>query len=313
MRVALVCNNQLPVFRYGGTERVVEWMGRELIQQGHQVTLIAPAGSAMDGATIVFANSREACLHELNQRKQQIDVVHFHGWYGDFDAIPNVSTLHGNMQAGEKLAKNLICISADHARRHGRQTFVYNGLPLDSYQLKQEKSNHYLYLSKVRRRNKGCDEAMRLACQFDLDLHIAGGSRLDLIKLGWFWRSWQRRFKVFGEVGGVQKQTLLQEAKAMLFPIRWNEPFGLAVVESMLCGTPVLATPMGSMTEIVQTASDGGALFSNDEEFERALAHVNTIKPADCRAYAESRFSIGHSVRAYVTQYERVLSGETLL
>ncbi|WP_273430140.1 glycosyltransferase [Chitinibacter tainanensis] len=312
LRVALVIDQRVPVLKYGGTERMVTWIAQQLLVAGHQLILVAPQGSALAGALHWQANTEAEARQILQARQCEFDIVHLHGWHAAGLGLPALSTLHGNLQAGEAFPiPNWVCISADHAQRHGRSTYVHNGLPIDEYPFASAPSRQALFFSKVKRKSKGAARALALARKYNWQLDVAGGSRFDLIKAGGLFDSFSHQIHFHGEVGGLQKLALLQQAQFMLFPIEWEEPFGLAVVESMLCGTPVLATPRGSMPELVRP-SVTGQLCQSDADFALAAESVQNIDRLQCREYAAEHFSIARCVERYLALYQRVLQGEVL-
>ncbi|TIT28371.1 MAG: glycosyltransferase family 4 protein, partial [Mesorhizobium sp.] len=107
-----------------------------------------------------------------------------------------------------------------------------------------------------------------------------------------------------------EKLRLLGEAKAFLNPIAWEEPFGMAPVEAMLCGTPVLTTSRGALPEIVD--ADTGRLFDTDAEFAQAFANIAALSPQRCRESAADRFPMSRTAKGYVDLYTRILDGESL-
>jgi glycosyltransferase involved in cell wall biosynthesis len=111
-------------------------------------------------------------------------------------------------------------------------------------------------------------------------------------------------------VGGERKAALIAGARALLSPIRWEEPFGLSVIEALASGTPVITTPRGAMPEIV--TEDVGFLCSADEDYGRAFAEIESISRARCREYVEERFSVARMAEGYLELYRRILDGETL-
>jgi glycosyltransferase involved in cell wall biosynthesis len=312
MRVVLVIDQRVPVSKYGGTERMVVWIAQVLLRQGHQLILIAPTGSALTGVTHWAANTQAQARQLLLERQDQYDLVHLHGWYGAGEDLPALATLHGNMQLNESFPlPNWVCISADHARRHGRHTFVHNGLPVDEYPLNTIAQRQALFFSKVKRKSKGIARTLKMARQFGWQLDVAGGNRLDLIKAGGLLDSLSPKIHFHGEVGGTQKLALLQQAAFMVFPIEWDEPFGLAVVESMLCGTPVLGSPRGSMPELIVDGVSG-QLCQTDADFARAADAVLHMDREQCRQFAADNFPIERCVAHYLELYHRVLQGEIL-
>jgi glycosyltransferase involved in cell wall biosynthesis len=133
---------------------------------------------------------------------------------------------------------------------------------------------------------------------------------LDLLKVGGLMDSLRPGVHFVGEVGGVGKAACFADAKALLFPIDWEEPFGLVMIEALMSGTPVIATPRGSVPELINDKV--GALFDRDEDFAEALAHACACKPADCRAWALANFSSKVCAENYFKLYQRVVSGETV-
>jgi glycosyltransferase involved in cell wall biosynthesis len=312
LRIVLVVDQPVPVAKYGGTERMVVWMAQLLLRLGHQLILVAPSSSALPGVTHWPANTQAQARQILLQHQGQYDLVHLHGWYGAGEGLPAVATLHGNMQLNESFPlPNWVCISADHARRHGRHTFVHNGLPVDEYPFNAIAQRQALFFSKVKRKSKGIARTLKMARQSGWQLDVAGGRRLDLIKAGGLLDSLSPKIHFHGEVGGVRKLALLQQAAFMVFPIEWDEPFGLAVVESMLCGTPVLASPRGSMPELIVNGVSG-QLCQSDADFAQAAENVPHLDRVRCRQFAADTFPIERCVARYLELYHRVLQGEVL-
>jgi len=308
MRICLVSDARLPVRLYGGTERIVQWLADHLQRLGHSVVLVAQPGSSLPGVQVVPATRTHEALARI---PRDADIVHFHAWAppDDFDR-PWVFTLHGNEPPGTRLPRCTVGISADHARRHGLAHHVYNGVEPDELRYEPHKQDHLLFFSKVRRRVKGAARAIHLARSHGVRLEVAGGFRLDLLKTGGFLQSLHPFVRFHGEIGGQRKADCLARARALLFPIAWDEPFGLVLVEAMLSGTPVLATPRGSVPELVPPQA--GVLFERDEEFGSALERLEPCRPADARDWAMAHFTAHDCARRYLALYERVLDGEDL-
>lgn len=305
MRVCLVSNARIPPPLYGGIERVVQWLAQDLTALGHDVTLVARSGSALPGVRCIPADSAREAL----QRLPEADIYHFHGWPPPDDfGRPWLYTLHGNEPQPQPA--RTIGVSADHARRHGLRTFVHNGVDPAEFTFRERKQDQLLFFSKVRRRVKGAPRALRLARAHGQRLVVAGGYRFDLLKVGGFWQSLHPSVSFRGEVGGARKAELFADAKALLFPIAWDEPFGLVLVEALLSGTPVIATPRGSVPELVPPQV--GAVFTEDAEFGAALEHAARCKPADCRDWAMERFSSQVCARNHLVLYQRILDGDTV-
>lgn len=305
MHICLVVNAKIPVYKYGGTERIVQWLATEFVRANHQVTLIGLPGCELPGVTCISAtHAREA----QEAVPDDVDIVHFHAWEPQHTFHkPWIYTLHGNSTTPETLPKNTVCISADHAKRHGRTIFVYNGIDPDEFIFQEHKKDHLLFFSKVRRRVKGARRALKLAKAQHESLVVAGGYRLDLLKVGGLMDSLRPGVHFIGEVGGHEKAVCFADAKALLFPIDWEEPFGLVMIEALMSGTPVIATPRGSVPELINDKV--GALFEDDEDFAAALAHATACQPEDCRAWAVANFSSKVCADNYLKLYQGVVSG----
>lgn len=306
MHICLVVNAKIPVHKYGGTERIVQWLATEFVRMNHQVTLVGPPGCELPGVTCIAATDAQAAQQAI---PDNVDVVHFHAWEPQTSfRKPWIYTLHGNSTTPELLPAHTVCISANHAKRHGLDVFVYNGIDPDEFVFQENKKDHLLFFSKVRRRVKGARRALSLAKAHNQPLVVAGGYRLDLLKVGGLIDSLRPGVHFLGEIGGREKANCFAEAKALLFPIDWEEPFGLVMIEALMSGTPVVATPRGSVPELVNDRV--GALFERDDEFADALAHALSCQPRDCRAWAIEYFSSRVCAENYFKLYQRVLNGE---
>ena len=306
MHICLVVNAKIPVAKYGGTERIVQWLAAEFVRMKHQVTLVGLPGCNLPGVRCLAAKTAQEA-HALIP--EDVDVVHFHSWEPkDNFRKPWLYTLHGNSTTPHDLPSNTVCISANHAQRHGRKVFVYNGIDPDEFMFQEKKGEHLLFFSKVRRRVKGARRALKLAKEHNQSLVVAGGYRLDLLKVGGLFDSLRAGVQFVGELGGVEKARCFANAKALLFPIDWEEPFGLVMIEALMSGTPVIATPRGSVPELINDKV--GALFNSDEEFAKALSHVQNCKPKDCRDWAIENFASSVCARNYLSLYEKLICGE---
>ena len=308
MHIVLICASIIPAIHYGGTERIVQWLAESFSRQGHKVSLIALPGSKLPGLTCIPVTNAKQALQAI---PKDANVVHFHGWEPRQELdVPWLYTLHGNTPNIDALPANTVCISADHAHRHERRIFVYNGIAPEEFEFRSAKQDYLLFFSKIRRRVKGARRALTLAAQVESPLVMVGGYRTDLLKTGGWWNSWRSGVRVVGEAGGEDKARWFSNAKALLFPIDWEEPFGLVLMESLISGTPVVATPRGSVIELIP--SHVGGLFTKDFEFEAALDHALSCKPQDCRDWALSQFTVAHCAAGYFNLYERLCDRENV-
>ncbi len=308
MKICLVCDTRLPAKKYGGTERVVAWLVMEFIKMGHTVVLVSPTGTSLQGALCIPADTYEQALRAI---PRDAAIVHFHSWSppSDFE-LPWLYTLHGNASGGSVLPANTVFISANHAARHQGKLFVYNGVNPEEFVFREQKKDYLLFLALIRRKVKGAERAIKLARRYGLPTLFAGGSRLDLIKAGGLLESVHPLITFVGKVSGSTKAEYFSNARALLFPIDWEEPFGLVLIESLLSGTPVIATPRGSVPELIP--SNVGALFTDDNMFPDALERAFSCSPKDCRDWAITYFSSAVCAANYLNLYERIASGENV-
>lgn len=275
---------------------------------GHAVVLVAPTGTSLGGVTFIPADTHKEALTAI---PRDVDIVHFHSWPPESEfALPWIYTLHGNTSDGFVPPKNTVFISANHAARHRGKIFVYNGIDPEEFVFRERKQDYLLFLSLIRRKDKGARRAIRLARRYNMPTIFAGGTRLDLIKSGGFLESFHSCLKFVGKVAGEEKAEYFSNAKAFIFPIDWEEPFGLVLIESLMSGTPVIATPRGAVPELIN--SDVGALFTDDDRFPEALEKALSCSPKRCRDWAITHFSSTVSASNYLRLYERILSGENV-
>jgi glycosyltransferase involved in cell wall biosynthesis len=306
MKICFVCDTRLPAKKYGGTERVVEWLVMEFVKMGHDIVLVALTGTSIPEVTCIAADSHQEALLAI---PCDVDIVHFHAWPPKSDfALPWLYTLHGNAQDISLLPKNTVFISRNHRERHQGKVFVYNGVNPAEFVFREQKKDYLLFLSLIRRKDKGAARAMKLARRYGVQTVFAGGTRMDLLKSGGFMESFHPMLHFVGKVSGSAKAEYFANAKALLFPINWEEPFGLVLIESLMSGTPVIATPRGAVPELI--TSDVGALFTDDDLFGDALERALGCSPKVCRDWAVTHFSSSVCAANYFTLYERILSGE---
>ena len=310
MRVLLVSNSSIPVYAYGGTERVMWDLGQALVQLGHEVTYLVAAGSSCSFAKVLTI---DPAVDLRRQMPSDIDIVHFQfnpafDLDADFDT-PYVVTEHGNTAGDKQLPFNSIFVSSNHAQRHGADQFVYNGLNWDAYgpvHFDLPRRHHH-FLGKAAWRVKNVAGAIDVALEAGVRLAVLGGTRLNL-KRG-FRFTWSPKVEFHGMVGGQQKFQLLNASNGLIFPVRWHEPFGLAVIESLYFGCPVFSTPYGSLPELV--GPQHGVLSSRKSELVDAISR-QSFDSHVCHQHAVENFNAAKMARGYIEKYQRVLDGERL-
>jgi glycosyltransferase involved in cell wall biosynthesis len=302
MHIALYFHGRLPVRGYGGTQRVVVWLARGLAELGHQVTLLAPAGSSVPEAKLIALESpdmRRPGFDLTRLLPGSMDILHAHAPLVTSPRHPHLFTLHGNLGAARTPPPNTIFLSADHARRHGSTAFVYNGVDPSEFAFRAVKDNYDLFLGRLHS-IKGYRWAIEGARRVGRPLVIAGG-----------WRpTFRRGLRFVGSVDGARKAELLANAACLWMPALWDEPFGLTLVEAMMSGTPVLGTRRGALPEVV--TGEVGALGDTLEDLVRLRPEVERCEPEVCRAHAEQWFSHLVMAEEYVRVYRHYLANGSL-
>ena len=303
MHVAVASHHRLPADGYGGSQRVVVALIRGLKALGHQVTLLAPAGSEVAGVTLVSLLPKQQRNGTVNWPAlvpPDVDVIHAHFPVAQPPNRPFLQTLHGNLKAGEPVLPYTVFLSRDHARRNGSETFVYNGLDPADFVFRATKQPWDLFLGRLHTA-KGYQWAVEGARRTGHRLMLAGG-----------WRpTFAKGIKYVGEVGGREKAELLADARCLWMPALWDEPFGLTNIEALFSGTPVLGTRRGALPEIL--TPEVGALCDTLEEMVEASKTISTRDPARCRAHAEQYFTHLVMAEEYLRMYRHLIETGALL
>lgn len=302
MHIALYTHSLLPARGYGGTQRVVVWLARGLAELGHQVTLLAPAGSRVPEARLIELDSGEIHRPGFDLTRllpDTVDVLHAHAPLATGPRHPHVFTLHGNLRGERTAPGNTIFVSDNHARRHGGRAFVYNGVDPSDFVFRSAKGGYDLFLGRLHS-IKGYRWAIEGAKRAGKRLVVAGGWRFSL----------RRGLRFVGSVDGQRKADLLASADCLWMPALWDEPFGLTLVEAMMSGTPVLGTRRGALPEIV--SPEVGALGDTLDELVQLRGSMHRIDPQACRTRAEQRFSHTSMAREYVRMYQHYLATNSL-
>lgn len=305
MHILIFINQKIPAPLYGGSERVVWDLGKELLHAGHQVTFLAKAGSTCDFTKLIHFND-EVPFYE--QIPENVDVVHSNEHIAGDIGKPYVVTVHGTTNNPDHLQdRNSVFVSQDHARRMGSTSFVYNGLNWDAYPAPDLSAprNYFHFLGKAawRKKNiKGCIKTVRLAKK---RLTVMGGTRLNF-KMGFRFTPYPS-IQFAGMVDNKEKSRIMNGSKGLVFPVRWNEPFGLAITESLYFGCPVFGTPYGSLPELV--TEEVGILSTSSETLAKRLKQADQFSKQTCHEYARDLFNARVMATRYLEKYETVLNG----
>lgn len=309
MRIALVHPAAFPAARYGGTERVIWDLGKALTALGHKVTLVASRVRGCPFDRVVEVKDPKLLEQSV---PADCDVVHFHwnlrmheGWR------PVVVTQHSNVPAGHP-HENSVFVSRDHARRHGSESWVHNGLDWTRFPRPDLQSRRagFHFLGKAAWRVKNVRGAIWLARMAGCRLDVLGGTRINFSMGFRFTLSPWVRFH--GMVDDARKARVLQGSEGLIFPVLWHEPFGLAVVESMFMGCPVFATAYGALPEIVEQGVHGRLSLSMSELLDAVREPSRHGDRRACHHRAATEFSADRMARDYLVRYERVIAGERL-
>jgi len=327
---------KVPPDNYGGLEMIVYDLATSLHDKGYDVTVAAPQGSELpDGITLVptvDVNTNKwdenIALLKYLPYAEQADIIHDHShqkliyqFLSEFeDDNRYCSTLHCPSSILYPVVNPcLITISRDHRdrirERYGYDSeVVYNGIDLDRFDYKTDKSDRYIFMGRPHP-DKGNLTAIRYCRELDVPLDMVGGMLEDdptpyaievakLCRLGSKWR-------YHGPVTHEEKRKLLSDAKALIFPCSdtWNEPFGLIIPEANASGTPIVAWNRGVFKETVVHGKTG-FLANTEEEFKDYMQMVDLIDPRKCRKWVEHNFTKEIMTNNYMKLYDRIESGD---
>ena len=347
MRIAHVAPlyERVPPKLYGGTERVVSHLVEEQVRRGHEVTLFA-SGDSRTSATLVASVPRALRLDlsvtdplaphiveltNVYERAAEFDLIHCHVDYLGFPfsrltATPTVHTLHGRLDLQHvhmvlSYFDDVPLVSISDAQRRPLQDIdlswvgtVHHGLPLDAYRPGSGRGGYLAFLGRISP-EKRPDLAIAAAKRAGVPLKIA--AKVDPVDREYFEREIEPLLhhpliEYLGEIGDADKVAFLGGAIGLLFPIDWPEPFGLVMIESLACGTPVIARPLGSVPEVIDHGRTG-FIADTVEEIAQAVRHLDRIERATCRREAEARFSVSHMADDYEAIYDRLEAGASSL
>ena len=339
MRIAQVAPlyEPVPPRLYGGTERIVAYLTDALAEIGHDVTLFASAEAGTRARRVPCRDralrldpdlksdlaAHLAMLERVRERADEFDVIHFHldllhmSIFRDF-AARTVTTLHGRLDIkdlGPCYARfpeyPLVSISHDQRRPLPQLSWIgtiHHGLPADLLPFTPTPGGAYLaFLGRIAP-EKRPDRAIAIAKAAGMRLKIA--AKVDPVDKDYFKDRIEPLLdhpliEYIGEIGDAEKGAFLGNARALLLPIDWPEPFGLVMIEAMACGTPVIAYRRGSVPEVIDHGVSGLIV----DDLEGAVAAVREIADLDRRAVRrtfEQRFTAAGMARRYLRLYEGI-------
>jgi glycosyltransferase involved in cell wall biosynthesis len=332
LRVAMLAPPWIPVPApgYGGVETVVSSLTEAFVEQGHDVTLFCAPGSRSSARVVTLLEEAhpeeiERALYEVDHvarafaliERGNFDVVHDHCGFtamamADRIATPLVHTLHGQFtpstaafyaQHGHKATVVAISRTQIECAPPGLQVVaaIPNPIDMSAWSFQERKSDYLLWVGRVTE-VKGPHRAIAAARAAGVPLILAG-----VIQPGqqaFFDREIAPhldgdRVRFVGEVGGATKHDLFANARALLMPIRWEEPFGMVMVEALACGTPVIAFPEGAACDLV-VHDRTGFLVDDEAAMGAVVGQLERISPAACRAWVAAHCDVDVVSRAYV-------------
>jgi len=347
MRIAQVAPlyECVPPKLYGGTERIVSYLTEELVRQGHEVTLFA-SGDSLTNARLIPISPRalrldSGCvdslahhvrmLEEVVAHQNEFDLIHFHIDYLHFPLTrmmgwTTLTTMHGRLDIPDLAPlfsefREMPVSSISNAQREplgwlNWQGTAYHGLPKNQYEFSPKAQGYLAFLGRTSP-EKGLEDAVAIARKVGMPLKI--GAKVDNADLEYFEQSvkpliQEPDIEFLGEIGFPEKNQLLGGAEALLFPIRWPEPFGIVMIEAMACGTPIIAYPQGSVPEVLEDGISG-LLACDAASASRAVLEVSKIDRATCRRRFEERFTSDVMCSQYLKMYQSLLrqEGETIM
>jgi glycosyltransferase involved in cell wall biosynthesis len=341
MKIAQVAPlyESVPPKYYGGTERIVSYLTEELVSEGHDVTLFASGDSVTEARLVapvrralrLDKNSIDSLAHhvvlleEITRRASRFDIIHYHIDYLHFPTsrrlgVPHVTTLHGRLNIPDLVPlyrefRDMPLVSISNAQRAplpwaNWQGTVYHGLPADLYDFNETPGDYLAFMGRISP-EKRVDRALRIARRARMKIRIA--AKVDDVDREYFEEQIQPLLdesdaEYIGEIGEGEKREFLGNAIALLFPIDWPEPFGLVMIESMACGTPVIAYRHGSVPEVMEEGVTGFVVSGIDDAV-KAVERVPSLSRRRCREIFEERFSASRMAGDYMKIYERLVAG----
>jgi glycosyltransferase involved in cell wall biosynthesis len=320
-----------PPAHYGPWEQMASNLTEELVKQGLEVTLFATADSITKANLNAVINlgyetdkNQDAkvleCLHisNLMEHANDFDIIHNHFdflplTYSRLIKTPLITTIHGFssekiLAVYQKYNIDTNYVSISNANRHPSLTYVgtvYNGLNVMDFEFNEFPEDYLLFFGRIHP-DKGTAEAISIAKKSKKSLIIAGIIQDE----GYFNEQVKpylnEQITFFGAAGPAQRNELLKNAAALLHPINFEEPFGLSVVEAMLCGTPVIAFNKGAMPELIQHQKNG-FLVNNILEAVDAVSQLKNIDRNFCYQNAKEKFSTQNMANGYLDLYHQIL------
>jgi glycosyltransferase involved in cell wall biosynthesis len=331
---------RVPPRAYGGTERIVYELVKELDRRGHEVTTFASGDSDVPGTLVPTVEEAlrpsgysgdsspwfYLTVQQVLDRAGEFDIIHSHLEWASMllarvSPIPVVSTFHGRLDLAWAAATfgrptpGLVAISANQAATHPEVDWagiVHNGLTLDDSPFERRRGDALCFVGRVAP-EKGIVEAIEIAQRAGRTLRIAAKAGPNPQEREYFETVFRPALEAagssaeyLGELEQADRDALYAESYAVLMPGSWPEPFGLVAIEALACGTPVIARRVGGLPEIIRDGIDG---FFGDDVAQLAyqVSRIETLDRAEIRASVLDRFSAGRMTDGYEAIYREML------
>jgi glycosyltransferase involved in cell wall biosynthesis len=332
----------VPPKLYGGTERIVSFLTEELVAMGHDVTLFAsgdsvtsarleacwPQAMRLDETARDYLAPHVMMVEKIARRAHEFDVVHLHIDYLGFpimdrSGIPFVTTLHGRLDLPVlpplyELFPHVPVVSISNSQRGplpgaNYVDTIYHGLPEDLLRQGPGNGGYLAFIGRISP-EKAPDAAIRIAAAAGWKIKIA--AKIDNADQLYFEEKIKHLFELphveyIGEINDDRKSEFLGNAAGLLFPIAWCEPFGLAMIEAMACGTPVIAMRNGSVPEVIDEGVSG-FIVENEEEAAAAVRRLPELDRDVVRRTFERRFSARRMAEDYLDLYRELIGDRRL-
>ena len=331
--------HSIPPQKYGGIERIISFLTEELVKRGHEVTLFASRNSKTKAKLISLVKEGviasgidwgdywwDLFNHSVVfQKASDFDIIHCHwelmgSFFQRFTKVPVLHTLHNTPQSSHlrwevfkyfKDDLNLVFISKSEKRnsplRFKNSWVVYNGIDVSQFKFNPYSKEHFIWIARIAHK-KGTKEAIEIAKKANVKLLLAGQIQPQHRK--YFETKIKpelnSQIQYVGELSQQELSDFYGQAKACLYPINWEEPFGLIMAEAMACGTPVIALDRGSVKEVVEDGKTGFVL-KNLEESVEAIKKIDQIDRSACRKRVENLFTYQRMVSDYEKIYQEIL------
>ncbi|WP_414637920.1 glycosyltransferase family 4 protein [Aliidongia sp.] len=328
----------VPPKLYGGTERIVAYLTDELVELGHDVTLFAsgdsqtkaklaavwPHALRLDPTMRDYLAPHIILLETLARRAHEFDMIHLHIDYLGYPLlqridVPFVTTLHGRLDLPElrqvyETFSEVPVVSISDSQREplpiaNYVDTIYHGLPRRLLKAGTGSGGYLAFIGRISP-EKAPDAAIRIAGAAGMNIKIA--AKIDKVDQAYFEEHVEPllalpHVEFIGEIDEFQKSEFLGNAAGLLFPIAWREPFGLAMIEAMACGTPVVAMRQGSVPEVIEEGVSG-FIVENEDEAIAAVRRLPELDRAKVRHAFDTRFTGRRMAEDYVRLYERLIA-----